>query len=85
MLEIAEAKEDRVAEADVRRRGLARETVDDFKEMDRILYQLLVTCMTGEAQNYVCKSERSGCTAEKQMVSHFDQEQVKTDLWRTRE
>ena len=35
VLKIAEAKEGRIAEANVRNGGLNQETVDDFKEMDR--------------------------------------------------
>ena len=42
VLETAEAEEGRIAEANVRNRGLNQETVDDFKEMDRQLYQLLL-------------------------------------------
>ena len=51
--EIAEAKEGRTAEASVRNGGLNQETVDDFKAMDRRLYQLLVVCTEGAAENYV--------------------------------
>ena len=42
VLETAEAEEGRIAKANVRIRGLNQETVDDFKEMDRHLYQLLL-------------------------------------------
>ena len=44
VLEIAEAEQGRKAAVNVRNGGLNLETVDDFKEMDRRLYQLLVVC-----------------------------------------
>ena len=51
---------------------MSQDTMNDLKEMDRRLYQLLVACTKGEAKNYVCNTERSGFKAWKQMVSHFD-------------
>ena len=44
VLEIAEAEQGHTAAVNVRDGGLNLETVDDFKEMDRRLYQLLVVC-----------------------------------------
>ena len=69
VMELAETKEGRITEADVRNTGMSEDTI---KEMDRRLYQLLVACTKGEARNYVCNTERSGFKACKQMVSHFD-------------
>ena len=68
---LAETKEGRITEADVRNTGMSQDTINDLKEMDRTLYQLLVACTKGEAKNYV-NTERSGFKAWKQMVSHFD-------------
>ena len=72
VLEIAEAEQGRIAAVNVRNGGLNQEAVDDFKEMDRPLYQLLVVCRKGAAKNYVCVPQRSGFKAWKQMASHFD-------------
>ena len=59
-------------ELDIRNAGMSQETVDDFKEMNKILYQVLISCTKREAKNYVYNPERSGFKAWKQMVSHFD-------------
>ena len=72
VLETADAEEGRIAEANVRNRGFNQETVDDFKEMDRQLYQLLLVRRKLTAKNYVCVPGRSGFEAWKQMASHFD-------------
>ena len=72
VLELADAKEGRMAEADVRSGGLNQESVDDFKELYRRLCQLLVECTKGEAKSYVSNPERSGFKAWKQVVSHID-------------
>ena len=56
-------------ELDIRNAGMSQETVDDFKEMDMRLYQVLISCTTGEAKNDVCNPERFGF---KGSVSHFD-------------
>ena len=72
VLETAEAEQGRIDEANVRKGGLNQETVDDFKEMDRRMYQLLFVCRKGTAKNYVCVPGRSGFKAWKQMASHFD-------------
>ena len=45
-------------EMDVRNAGMSQETVDDFEEMDRRLYQVLISCTKGRAKNYVCNPER---------------------------
>ena len=60
VLETAEAEQGRIDEANVSNGGLNQETVDDFKEMDRRMYQLLVVCRKGTAKNYVCVPGRSG-------------------------
>ena len=69
VMELAETKEGRITEADVRNTGMSQDTINDFKEMDRRLYQLLVACTKGEAKNYGRNTERSGFKAWKQMVS----------------
>ena len=70
--EIAEAEQGPIDAGNVRNGGLNLETVDDFKEMDRRLYQLLIVCRKGAAKNYVCVPERSGFKAWKQVASHLD-------------
>ena len=72
VMELAETKEGRNTEADVRNAGMSQDTITDLKEMDRRLYQLLVARAKGEAKNDVCNTERSGFNEWKQMVSHFD-------------
>ena len=72
VMEVTEAKEGRLMKLDVRNAGMSQETVDDFKEVDRRPFQMLVPCTKGEAKNCVGNPERSGFTAWKQMVSHFD-------------
>ena len=72
VMDVTEAKEGRRMELDTRNAGMSQETVDDFKELDRRLYQVLISCTGGEAKNHVCNPERSGFKAWKQMVSHFD-------------
>ena len=69
VMELAETKEGRITEADVRNTGMSQDTINDLKEMDRRLYQLLVACTKGEAENYVRNTERSGFKAWKQMQS----------------
>ena len=59
-------------ELDIKNAGISQETVDNVKEMDRRLCQVLMSCTKGEAKNYVCNPERSGFKAWKQMVGHFD-------------
>ena len=46
--------------------------MQDLKEMDRRLYQVLIARTKGEAKTCVCNPERSGFKACKQMVSDFD-------------
>ena len=41
-------------ELDIRNAGMSQETVDDTKEMDRRLYQVLISGTKGEAKNHVC-------------------------------
>ena len=53
-----EEKEGRLMELDIRNAGTSQETVDDFKEMDRRLYQVLFSSTKGESKNYVCDPER---------------------------
>ena len=60
VMELAEIKEGRITEADVRNAGMSQDTISDLKEMDRRLYHLLVACAKEEAKNYVCNTERSG-------------------------
>ena len=72
VMDVAEAKEGRLMELDIRNAGMSQETVDDFKDMDRRLYQVFISCTKGEAKNHVCNPERSGFKAWKRMVSHFD-------------
>ena len=50
--------------------------MDDFKEMDRRLYQQLIVCPKGAAKNYLCVRERSVFKAWKQTASHSTQEKV---------
>ena len=52
--------------------GMSQGTVDDFKEMDKRLYQVLISCTKGEAKNHVCNLERSEFKSWRQIVSHFD-------------
>ena len=33
---------------------MSHDTVDDFKDSDRRLYQVLSSCTKGEAKNYAC-------------------------------
>ena len=56
----------RLMELDTKKTGISQETVDDFKDMDRRLYQVLISCTNGEAKNCVCNPERSGFMAWKQ-------------------
>ena len=84
VMELAERKEGRITEADVRNAGMSQDTLNDLKGMDRRLYQLLVACTKEEAKNYVCNTERSGFKAWKQIVSHFGPRTVRTDLSRAR-
>ena len=72
VMDVAEAKEGRLRELHIKNAGMPHETVDDFRDMDRRLYQVLISCTKGEAKNYVCNPERSGFKAWKQMLSHFD-------------
>ena len=53
-MEVAEAKEGRLLELDVRNAGMSQETVGDVNDMERRLYQVLIACTKGEAKNYVC-------------------------------
>ena len=71
VMELAETKEGRITEADVRNAGMSQDTVSDFKEMDRRLYQLLVACTKGRREELCCNTEKSGFKAWRQMVSHF--------------
>ena len=75
-MDVAEAKESRLMELDIRNAGMSQETMDDFKEMDCRLYQVFISCTEGEAKNHICNPERSGCQAWNQMVSHFDPRSV---------
>ena len=59
-------------ELDSKNARVSQETVGDFKEVVRRLYQVPISCTKGEAKNYVCNPERSGFKAWKQIVSHFD-------------
>ena len=73
VMDVAQAKEGRLMELDSKKTGISQETVDDFKDMDRRLFQVLISCTKGEAKNCVCNPERSGFMAWKQMVrGHFD-------------
>ena len=69
VMDVEETKEGRLMELDIRNAGMSQE---DFKEMDRRLYEMLVSCTKKEAKNCVRNLERSGFKAWKQMVSHFD-------------
>ena len=60
VMDVAEAKQGRLMELEIRNAGMSQETADDLKEMDRILYQVLIACTKGEAKNY---PERSGFKA----------------------
>ena len=44
VMEVAEANEGRLMELDVKNAGMSQDTVDYFKEMDKRLYQVLMTC-----------------------------------------
>ena len=63
VMDVAEASEGRLMELDVRNAGMSQQTVDDFKETDRKLYQVLISFTKGEANYYVCNPERSGFKA----------------------
>ena len=54
VMEVAEAKEGRLLELDVRDAGMSQVTVGDVKDMEWTLYQELIACTKGEAKNYVC-------------------------------
>ena len=51
--EVAEAKEGRLMELDIRNAGMSPETADDYKEMDRRL--VLIACSKRGAKNYVSR------------------------------
>ena len=51
VMDVADAKEGRLMELDIKNAGLSQETVDDFKEVDRIQYQVLISCTKGDAKN----------------------------------
>ena len=61
VLEVAEAKEGRLMELDVRNAGMSQESVEDCKDINRRLYQVLIACTKGEAKNYV--GSQSGLTS----------------------
>ena len=63
VMDVAEAKVGRLMELDIENAGMSQETVDDFKEMDRRLYQVLISGFKGEAKNCVSNPERSGFRA----------------------
>ena len=72
VMDVAQAKEGRLMELDIKKTGISQETVDDFRDIDRRLFQVLISCTEGEAKNCVCNPERSGFMAWKQMVrGHF--------------
>ena len=56
VMELAQTKEGRITEADVRNTGMSQDTINDLKEMDRRLYQLLVACTQGKTKNDVCNT-----------------------------
>ena len=70
VMEVTEAKGN-LMELDVQNAGMSPGTADHFKEMDKRLYHVLMTCTKREANNKVCKPERSGFKAWNQMVSHI--------------
>ena len=57
VIELAETKEGRITEADVRNTGMSQDTINDLKEMDRRLYQLLVACTKGRSKE-LCLQHR---------------------------
>ena len=69
---VADATEGRLMELDVSNAGMTQETVDNFKDVDRTLCQVLIACTQGEAKNYACNPERSEFKAWQQVLSHFD-------------
>ena len=69
VMELVESKVSRITEADVRNAGMSQDATGDLKDMDRMLYQLLVACTKGEAKNDVCNTEWSDFMAERQMDS----------------
>ena len=44
VMDVGEAKEGRLMELDIRNVATSQETVDDFKEMDSRLHQVLISC-----------------------------------------
>ena len=73
VMDVTEAKEGRLMELDIRNAGMSQETVDDFNEMNRRAYQVLISRTKEEAKNNVCNPERSGFKAWTQMVRHIMQ------------
>ena len=45
---------------------------EDFKQMDKYLFQMLMATVKGSAKGYVINAERSGFQAWAQLVQHFD-------------
>ena len=72
VMELAEIKECRITEVDVRKAGMSQDITSDVKEVNRRLFQLLVACSRREAKNFVCNTGRSGSKAWTQMVSPCD-------------
>ena len=82
VMDVAHAEEGRLMELDTKKTGISQETVDDFKDMDRRLYQVLISCTKGEAKNCVCKPESSGFMAAR--VTHTVSRE-RTDIIKTQD
>ena len=44
VMDVEEAKEGRLTELDIKNAGMSQKTVDDFKERDKRLYHVLISC-----------------------------------------
>ena len=47
-----------MTELDVENAGTCQETMDDFKEVDKRLWQVLIAYTKREAKNFVCNPRR---------------------------
>ena len=70
--EKAESRECRLPELVVTSARMSQETVRDFTDINRRLWQVLIACTKQEATYHVCDPERSRFKAWKRIVSHCD-------------
>ena len=72
VVEMAETMEEKITERHLQDAGAKQMVIDDFKEMDRRLWQMLIMSTKGEAKNFVSNPDKSGFKAWRQLVSHYD-------------